>query len=92
VNEYDMKLAEDEETNRMMETLELFEDIMNEKFLKEIPTILFLNKSDLFREKIARVDLKGIQIEYYCRIRLFFFKCAFLNIRGDVIMKGGLLF
>jgi len=55
---YDRKLYEDEKINRMTETLNLFENICNSKWFRDISVILFLNKSDLFREKITRVSLK----------------------------------
>jgi len=64
INEYNMLLLEDENVNRMHESLNLFKDICNEKWLKNIPLIVFLNKSDLFKEKIKKVDLKVCFPEY----------------------------
>jgi GTPase SAR1 family protein len=58
LSEYDLKLYEDNETNRMHESLKLFKEITNSKWFAETSTILFLNKSDLFREKIRKVSLK----------------------------------
>jgi len=55
---YDRKLYEDEKVNRIDETLNLFENICNTKWFKEISIILFLNKSDLFKEKIVYSPLK----------------------------------
>jgi len=52
---YDRKLYEDEKINRMTETLNLFENICNSKWFRDISVILFLNKSDLFREKKSLV-------------------------------------
>jgi hypothetical protein len=37
----------------MREALQLFEEIVNSKWFVETPIILFLNKCDLFREKIV---------------------------------------
>jgi len=54
LNEYDMKLFEDEKVNRMEESLELFQEICNSKWFTKTAIILFLNKSDLFREKIEK--------------------------------------
>ncbi len=45
--------------NRLQEAIELYKDICHEKWLKGIPIIVFLNKSDIFRKKISKVDLKG---------------------------------
>uniref|UniRef100_A0A6B2L9L6 Uncharacterized protein n=1 Tax=Arcella intermedia TaxID=1963864 RepID=A0A6B2L9L6_9EUKA len=52
LNEYDMLMEEDDKTNRMEESLKLFQKLSGSQWLKDIPFILFLNKSDLFREKI----------------------------------------
>jgi len=57
LSEYDLKLYEEEETNRMHESLKLFDDICNSKWFVSIPIILFLNKIDLFRDKISRVNI-----------------------------------
>ncbi len=57
MSEYDLKLYEDESVNRMAESLKLFDDICNSKWFVETSIILFLNKSDIFREKIKKVDL-----------------------------------
>jgi len=57
MSEYDLKCVEDDSTNRMTESLKLFEEICNSKWLSQTNMILFLNKRDLFAEKIGRVDL-----------------------------------
>ncbi|CAG0917788.1 unnamed protein product [Notodromas monacha] len=49
---YDQKLMEDEETNRMVEALKLFEEICNHRMFGESSMILFLNKKDIFEQKI----------------------------------------
>ncbi|CAK8683438.1 unnamed protein product [Clavelina lepadiformis] len=54
---YDLLLAEDEETNRMHESMRLFESICNNTWFKSTSMILFLNKTDLFRNKIKLVPL-----------------------------------
>ena len=54
---YDQKLYEDETQNRMVEALQLFKEIVNlTLFPPECSMILFLNKVDLFEEKIKKVD------------------------------------
>jgi len=57
MSEYDQVLYEDGKTNRTKEALDLFEEICNSKWFKETSMILFLNKSDLFAEKIKKVPL-----------------------------------
>ncbi|XP_063811270.1 guanine nucleotide-binding protein G(t) subunit alpha-2 isoform X1 [Pseudophryne corroboree] len=54
---YDMVLVEDEEVNRMHESLHLFNSICNHKFFAATSIVLFLNKKDLFEEKIKKVHL-----------------------------------
>jgi len=57
LSEYDQMLYEDENTNRMVETLQLFDEQLNSEWFKNTSVILFLNKADLFEEKIKRVPL-----------------------------------
>jgi len=57
MNEYDLLLEEDGFTNRMHESLKVFEEVINSCYFDQTPIILFLNKMDLFSEKITRVDL-----------------------------------
>jgi guanine nucleotide-binding protein G(o) subunit alpha len=51
-------LVEDETTNRMHESLRLFDSICNNKWFVNTSIILFLNKKDLFAEKITRSSLR----------------------------------
>jgi len=64
LSEYDLTLYEDDETNRMHESLKLFREICNSRWFIDTSMILFLNKRDLFSEKIKRVDLKVAFPEY----------------------------
>ncbi|XP_048781878.1 guanine nucleotide-binding protein G(t) subunit alpha-2 isoform X1 [Lagopus muta] len=61
---YDMVLVEDDEVNRMHESLHLFNSICNHKFFAATSIILFLNKKDLFEEKIKKVHLSICFPEY----------------------------
>jgi GTPase SAR1 family protein len=58
VSEYDQKCFEDEETNRMEESLKIFGETMNSNWFERTSVILFLNKRDLFEDKFSRVPLK----------------------------------
>jgi len=58
MSEYDLKLYEDERVNRMHESVTLFEEICNCQWFNDTSVIMFLNKKDLFEEKIKTVDLK----------------------------------
>jgi len=57
LSEYDLVLYEDENTNRMMETLTLFDEICNSRWFRKTAIILFLNKCDVFMDKIQKVPL-----------------------------------
>lgn len=57
LSEYDLVLYEDESQNRMVETLTLFDEILNSRWFKDTSVILFLNKRDLFEDKILKVPL-----------------------------------
>ena len=61
---YDLVLAEDEEMNRMTESTKLFESICNNKWFVDTSIILFLNKKDLFEEKIRHSPLSVCFPEY----------------------------
>jgi len=58
MSEYDEKLCEDTKVNRMHEALELFEEICNNHYFRDSAMVLFLNKRDLFADKITKVDLR----------------------------------
>jgi len=57
LSEYDQKCYEDDITNRMLETLELFDETINGNYFKDKTIVLFLNKLDVFKKKIATKDL-----------------------------------
>lgn len=57
ISEYDQVLYEDENTNRIVEALNLFEEICNSRWFRETSMILFLNKRDLFADKCKKVSL-----------------------------------
>eukprot|EP00477_Mikrocytos_mackini_P000610 GAHX01000651.1.p1 GENE.GAHX01000651.1~~GAHX01000651.1.p1 ORF type:complete len:560 (-),score=132.35 GAHX01000651.1:38-1501(-) len=55
---YDQVLFEDETTNRLEEALALFEQICNMRYFEKVTYVLFLNKKDVFREKVHRIPLE----------------------------------
>ena len=65
---YDLVLAEDEEMNRMHESTKLFDSICNNKWFVDTSIILFLNKKDLFGEKIRHSPLSVCFPEYKGKI------------------------
>jgi len=64
LNEFDMNLFEDDQVNRMQESLELFGEICNSKWFTRTSIVLFLNKRDLFKQKIAEKDLTCLFPDY----------------------------
>jgi len=64
MSEYDLKLYEDETVNRMHESIKLFDEICNSRWFTNTSIILFLNKSDIFKEKIKKIDLNVCFADY----------------------------
>nr|6OYA_A Chain A, Gt-alpha/Gi1-alpha chimera [Bos taurus] len=64
LSDYDMVLVEDNQTNRMQESMNLFKSICNNKWFTDTSIILFLNKKDLFEEKIKKSPLTDYYPEY----------------------------
>ncbi|XP_007233799.3 guanine nucleotide-binding protein subunit alpha-13b [Astyanax mexicanus] len=57
-SEFDQVLMEDRLTNRLMESLNIFETIVNNRVFSNVSIILFLNKTDLLEEKVKTVAIK----------------------------------
>ncbi|KAJ2161946.1 guanine nucleotide-binding protein subunit alpha [Coemansia sp. RSA 552] len=58
ISEYDQVLIEDESVNRMQEALTLFDSICNSRWFVKTSIILFLNKMDIFREKLPHSPMR----------------------------------
>uniref|UniRef100_A0A8C1W1M5 Guanine nucleotide binding protein (G protein) alpha 12a n=1 Tax=Cyprinus carpio TaxID=7962 RepID=A0A8C1W1M5_CYPCA len=56
-SEYDQVLMEDRHTNRLVESMNIFETIVNNKLFSNVSIILFLNKMDLLVEKVRQVSI-----------------------------------
>jgi len=57
LSEYDQTLAEAKRSNRMVEALILFQSVCANRAFKDTSVLLFLNKRDLFQEKILHCDI-----------------------------------
>lgn len=57
-SEFDQVLFEDRKTNRLFESCNIFETIVNNKSFATVSIILFLNKTDLLVEKIHIADIR----------------------------------
>lgn len=52
LSEYDQVLMEDSRQNRLVESLQLWKNIINSSWFQRTSIVLFLNKKDLFRRKL----------------------------------------
>lgn len=87
---YDQCLVEDKTANQMQEALILFESIMSLTWFKRSSIILFLNKIDLFKEKLADKpvrdyfpDYTGANDDYNAAAKYFANKFRGLNRTED---------
>ncbi|KAL0491006.1 guanine nucleotide-binding protein alpha subunit [Acrasis kona] len=62
--EYDLKCYEDNHTPRMNESLNLFWETINSNWFPQTPIIVFLNKMDIFKEKLVHSPMKDAFPEY----------------------------
>ena len=82
-------MAEDPEKNRMLDALELFKSICEIKSINGIPIIVFLNKIDIFTEKIEKYSIKDYFPDYNAKENSLkeakrFFRQKFTNIIQQV--------
>ncbi|KAJ7624370.1 heterotrimeric G protein alpha subunit B [Roridomyces roridus] len=78
LSEYDQLLYEDSSVNRMQEALFLFESIVNSRWFQKTSIILFLNKIDLFKEKLPLSPL-GDYFEDFKGGKDYDAACAYLQ-------------
>ncbi|KAL1843329.1 hypothetical protein VTJ49DRAFT_2146 [Mycothermus thermophilus] len=64
LSEYDQVLLEESSQNRMMESLLLFDSIVNSRWFVRTSIILFLNKVDIFKQKLTRSPLGNYFPDY----------------------------
>jgi len=93
LDEYDMRLEEDLATNRLEESLRLFNEVTASNFFKPTSWILFLNKSDLFEHKIKKTPLSHFFPEIPENKGSDFDEgCKYLQKRYEANFKGGRLY
>ncbi|KAG6023124.1 G-Protein alpha subunit [Claviceps citrina] len=79
ISGYDQCLVEDKDGNQMNEALMLWESIANSHWFNKTAMILFLNKMDLFREKLPKspiskygfTDYRGPEDDYKAASKYF---------------------
>lgn len=64
LSEFDRVLLEDGKTNRMIESIRLFEEICKVRYFRKTNIIVFFNKKDLFEEKLKVKDISCLFPEY----------------------------
>jgi guanine nucleotide-binding protein subunit alpha, other len=64
ISGYDQCLVEDKDANQMQEALMLFDSICNSQWFVNTSMILFLNKIDIFRDKIKQSPVKNYFPDY----------------------------
>ncbi|XP_015588247.1 guanine nucleotide-binding protein G(f) subunit alpha isoform X2 [Cephus cinctus] len=64
-SDFDQNLCEDNKQNRLKESITLFTDVWNSRFLVDAGFIVFLNKQDILKDKIESGKDIGIQFPEY---------------------------
>jgi hypothetical protein len=64
LSDYNKKCYEDDSTNRLEESLQVFDEVINNSFFKNSTIVLLLNKFDVFSEKIKTVPLSDYFTDY----------------------------
>lgn len=64
LSEYDMVLREETRQNRLLESFQLWETIINSKWFQRTSIVLFLNKKDIFRKKLRTKPLSDYFSDY----------------------------
>ncbi|VDM40680.1 unnamed protein product [Toxocara canis] len=64
MSEFDQGDPEDETQNRMIQSQQIFKTIVQSDYFKNASIVLFLNKFDIFQEKIKYTSLKKCWPEY----------------------------
>ena len=83
--DYNLPVEEDPNKNAMHESLELFDSIVNSPWLTKTPVILFLNKNDIFAEKLKCSPITDYFPDYEGDTKsydetLYFLKQKFLSL------------
>ncbi|MES1920988.1 hypothetical protein MHBO_002593 [Bonamia ostreae] len=90
---YNTVLFEDETKNRLIESLELFEEIITNNYFSGIPIFIFFNKKDLFEKYLKKESIKCCFPDYdgsnKTQEQMEYIEAQFRNkIVGDYAVKG----
>uniref|UniRef100_A0AC34F5P9 Uncharacterized protein n=1 Tax=Panagrolaimus sp. ES5 TaxID=591445 RepID=A0AC34F5P9_9BILA len=64
ISEYDQSFEDDDDQSRLMDSLELLEQICNEPKFQNTPIFIFLNETDVLKEKLLTFPLENHFPEY----------------------------
>ncbi|XP_013094976.2 guanine nucleotide-binding protein subunit alpha-12-like isoform X2 [Biomphalaria glabrata] len=64
-SEFDQVLMEDRKTNRLVESCNIFETIINNRSFALVSIILFLNKMDLLADKVKQVNIADYFTDFH---------------------------
>ena len=94
--QYDQMTEEDSNLNKVVDSLQLFSDIVNNKSLKNAAMIIFLNKADLLQEKLKHSQIKDYFPDFIgiqdIKTAKSFFKKKFIDIHAASLMKESKIF
>ena len=64
LTEYNQVLLEDPNVNRLQESIQLFDSVVNSRWFLRSSIIFFMNKTDLFKERLRRFPLEKYFSDY----------------------------
>ncbi|KAE9552315.1 hypothetical protein FO519_004472 [Halicephalobus sp. NKZ332] len=64
ISEYDQKFEDDERESRLMDSLNLLEQICEEPKFESTPIFVFMNEADVLKEKLGKFPLKDYLPDY----------------------------
>lgn len=92
---YDQTLTEDRQTNQMLDAMTVWESICASPWFERTNFILFLNKEDLFKQKIIHStirrffpDFDGVDGDYQAGEKYFKRRFTFLHNKGIQTLKS----
>jgi GTPase SAR1 family protein len=86
--DYDQLCFEDEQTNRMIESLNLFKWIAQHELFQNMGMLMFLNKKDIFREKLKEHPINSVShFEDYAGGEDFDKACEYFKAKFEAIAK-----
>jgi guanine nucleotide-binding protein G(i) subunit alpha len=64
LTEYNQMLLEDPNVNRLQESIQVFDSVINSRWFLKSTIIFFMNKTDLFKDRLRRFPLENYYKDY----------------------------